>query len=100
MTDSTTRGVCWQELQLNLSLNYNQRRGYHFVLPAAEREIAERSDFIQLQTHGKQRVSCSTEELAQLNMRCQDMISQILMTTEQAFARGRVMACGEKMARR
>jgi DNA mismatch repair ATPase MutS len=73
-----------QALQINLSLNYNQRRGYHFMLPMAERELAERGGFIQLHAHGKKSVSCSTEELAQLNMRCQDMISQILMTTEQA----------------
>ena len=73
-----------QALQINLSLNYNQRRGYHFMLPMAERELAERGGFIQLHAHGKKSVSCSTEERAQLNMRCQDMISQILMTTEQA----------------
>ena len=75
-------------LQLpELRLNYNQRRGYHFVLPAAQRAVAEQSGFIQLQaTSSKKTISCTTEPLSQLNLRCREMIGQVLLTTEKELA--------------
>jgi DNA mismatch repair ATPase MutS len=69
-----------------LRLNYNGRRGYHFVLPASQRRLAEENGFIQMQTFSKKSISCTTESLSQLNLRCREMIGQILLTTEQEMA--------------
>ena len=69
-----------------LRLNYNGRRGYHFVLPASQRKLAEENGFIQMQAFSKKSISCTTESLSQLNLRCREMIGQILLTTEKEMA--------------
>ena len=70
-----------------LRFNYNGRRGYHFVLPASQRRLAEENGFIQMQaTSSKKSISCTTEPLSQLNLRCREMIGQILLTTEKEMA--------------
>ena len=62
-----------------LRLNYNQRRGYHFVLPASQRRLAEENGFIQMQaTSSKKSISCTTEPLSQLNLRCREMVTLTL----------------------
>ena len=66
----------------DLRLDYTDRRGYHFKLPASQKHIAEANGFIRIASQAKKTVACSTEQLAQLNSRCKDMISQILLSTE------------------
>ena len=63
------------------------RRGYHLTLPASQREIVERNGFIRIASHAKRTVACSTEQLAQLNNRCKEMIGQILMSTERELTK-------------
>ena len=56
----------------SLKLNYSQRRGYHFTLPAAERPLAVQHNFIHIQIMSKRTVGCSTEKLQQINSRCRE----------------------------
>ena len=56
----------------SLKLNYSQRRGYHFPLPAAERPLAVQHNFIHIQIMSKRTVGCSTEKLQQINSRCRE----------------------------
>ena len=94
-----------EEYGLNeLHLVYTDRRGYHLTLPASQRkvrrpsesacsqsashdgvmdrQVVEANGFIRIASNAKKTVACSTEQLAQLNLRCKDMIAQILMSTE------------------
>lgn len=66
---------------LQLKLNYSQRRGYHFTLPAADRHLAVEHKFIHIQQMSKKTVGCSTEKLSQINSRCRDVIQKILACT-------------------
>ena len=70
----------------DLRLVWNERRGYHLVLPIAQRAIVEQAGFIQIVTQAKKSVACSTEQLAQLAARAKEMIQQILISTEQQLA--------------
>ena len=70
----------------DLRLTFNSRRGYHFQLPAAQRELAEQNRFLQLQKASKKTLSCTSEALSQLNQRAREMIGQILLLTEQELA--------------
>ena len=70
----------------DLKLAFNARRGYHFQLPAAQRELAEQNRFLQLQKASKRSLSCTSEALSQLNQRAREMIGQILLLTEQELA--------------
>ncbi|EOD30919.1 hypothetical protein EMIHUDRAFT_462781 [Emiliania huxleyi CCMP1516] len=58
----------------SLKLNYSQRRGYHFTLPAAERPLAVQHNFIHIQIMSKRTVGCSTEKLQQINSRCRELL--------------------------
>ena len=71
----------------DMKLVYTERRGYHLTLPASQREIVERNGFIRIASHAKRTVACSTEQLAQLNNRCKEMIGQILMSTERELTK-------------
>jgi DNA mismatch repair protein MSH4 len=64
-----------------LKLNYSQRRGYHFTLPASDRHLAVEQKFIHIQQMSKKTVGCSTEKLSQINSRCRDVIQKILACT-------------------
>ena len=66
----------------DIRLVYSDRRGYHLKLPASQRHIAEANGFIRIASQAKKTVACTTEQLGQLNLRCKDMIGQILISTE------------------
>jgi len=73
---------CRTSFSMNqLKLNYSQRRGYHFTLPASDRSLAVDHNFIHIQQMSKKTVGCSTEKLAQINARCRDVIQKILAST-------------------
>ena len=71
----------------DMRVNYTDRRGYHFVLPAQHKALVERHGFIRCASQAKKTIACSTDQLAQLNSRCKDMIGQILLSTEQQLSR-------------
>ena len=72
----------------DLKLVYTDRRGYHLTLPASQRDVVEKNDlFIRIASQAKKTVACSTEQLVQLNNRCKEMISQILLSTEECLGK-------------
>ena len=52
-------------------------------------------DLARLCMHqAKKTVACSTEQLTQLNLRCKEMIAQILLSTEREIGRLQEEICG------
>lgn len=66
----------------DLKLVWTERRGHHLMLPISQRETIERAGFIKIASQARKTVAFSTEQVMQLSARAQEMIQQILLSTE------------------